>query len=946
MTLQTQVPEVNVEEIMRKIREEVARRKQETPMKTVSIQPIVNSNLPPLNIPERISIPRVRGEMPFTYKETYNLVDFLNYHDEEFIRYAYSGILNRTPDDSGLQHYLSGLRTGVLSKIDILGRLRYSQEGRQKATPVQGLFLPFLFYSTYRVPVVGYFLRIFMGILRFPTLIHNIQTLESYTTLHLQEKNRLLNQTAEAVEQGFSQFGASFREFVQQFQVVAQENVNHAHHLENILAGKAELSAITEIRGALQGNVHKLDQLRTELQQALQQSKAKLLEQIQKIKQEKADTSVLNQTRQQFEQILARKVDTGVLDQTRQTLEEFIQAITDENTLIDEKIKAELIERKLEVQRLQETLDSKADTSVLDQTRQQFEQILAGKVDTGVLDQTRQTLEEFIQAIADENTLITAKIKSEFLERKLEVQQIKQMLAAKVDEKQVNNFIAQKADKSTVEQISQKIEQTATELKQKFGELVQVTEEEYLLIEAQTKADFLQNKIEIQGVIEKMLSSKVDAESLAKLREQIENILKDKIDNAQLAQKFEEFAQTATEENTLIGSRLKTDLLQNKLEMQELMQKMLASKIDVQLWTEIQKAIEAKADSKSLVDLRDQIDGILKNKVDSQTLSDMRIWLQEMLETRTDSTEFDLIGSKIKAELLQSKLELQDLVQKKADIALFNQTQEQLKGINQQVLTHKRNIVAQEQRLSLLLEEARKRLPEPLDTDQIQTMVKEEDHLLDAMYVAFEDQFRGTREDIKERLKVYLPYIKQAKAGTQRAPILDVGCGRGEWLELLQENGKVARGIDVNRIMVKECVERELDVVEANVVEYLRQQKQGSLGAVTGFHIIEHLGLKKLVALFDEALRVLRPGGIVIFETPNPENLLVGSCYFYTDPTHKVPLVPQSLSYIFEQRGFSKTEILKLHKRAEPKYTENDHINELIWRSNMEQDYAIIGYKA
>jgi chromosome segregation ATPase len=106
-------------------------------------------------------------------------------------------------------------------------------------------------------------------------------------------------------------------------------------------------------------------------------------------------------------------------------------------------------------------------------------------------------------------------------------------------------------------------------------------------------------------------------------------------------------------------------------------------------------------------------------------------------------------------------------------------------------------------RISAFVAEARKRLPSPLDKRQIQRIVDEHDqHSLDSLYAAFEDAFRGSREDIKARQAVYLPYIKESKAGSKKAPIVDLGCGRGEWLELLREHQLAARGVDSNRIMV------------------------------------------------------------------------------------------------------------------------------------------------
>src|SRR4030043_2272533 len=149
--------------------------------------------------------------------------------------------------------------------------------------------------------------------------------------------------------------------------------------------------------------------------------------------------------------------------------------------------------------------------------------------------------------------------------------------------------------------------------------------------------------------------------------------------------------------------------------------------------------------------------------------------------------------------------------------------------------------------------------------------------------------------------------------GTRNFPILDLGCGRGEWLELLKENGYIAKGVDFNRVMVRQCQELGLDVTESDMIEYLRNQQPNSFGALTGFHILEHLSFKAVISLFDEALRVLKSGGMVIFETPNPENLIVAACNFYFDPTHRNPLPPRLLNFLIVSRGFEKTGIIRLH---------------------------------
>ena len=243
--------------------------------------------------------------------------------------------------------------------------------------------------------------------------------------------------------------------------------------------------------------------------------------------------------------------------------------------------------------------------------------------------------------------------------------------------------------------------------------------------------------------------------------------------------------------------------------------------------------------------------------------------------------------------------------------------------------------------ITKILTEVREKLGNTL---LISAHLKEEKQLLDELYVAFEDRFRGSRNDIKERLSVYINTIEPAKDVIGSALILDLGCGRGEWLELLKERGYKAKGIDQNSVMVRQCRDLALDVTEQDVIEFLSQQPPNSLGAITGFHLVEHLSFLSLITLLDECLRVLKPGGLVIFETPNPENLMVGAFSFYFDPSHRNPLPPGTLKFLIEQRGFVNTSVMKLHKYSDLiDVHDGDDFKNKWFYSDM--DYSVIAYK-
>lgn len=262
-------------------------------------------------------------------------------------------------------------------------------------------------------------------------------------------------------------------------------------------------------------------------------------------------------------------------------------------------------------------------------------------------------------------------------------------------------------------------------------------------------------------------------------------------------------------------------------------------------------------------------------------------------------------------------------------------------------LQHLRSeLVLHGQRVTVLLEEARQSFT-AISAEQLPDSVAiEERHTLDALYAALEDQFRGSRQEIKKRFEVYLPHVKAAVPPTDDALVVDIGCGRGEWLELLRETGFKAQGVDENRVMIARCRERGLDAVEVGALTHLRSLPDNSISAVTGFHIIEHLPVEALIQLVDETIRVIRPGGLVIFETPNPENVLVGSNYFHLDPTHLRPIPSLLMKFLLEARGLSRIEVLNLHPWDSARVGD---ITELAARFNDlfygPMDYAVIGWK-
>ena len=170
-------------------------------------------------------------------------------------------------------------------------------------------------------------------------------------------------------------------------------------------------------------------------------------------------------------------------------------------------------------------------------------------------------------------------------------------------------------------------------------------------------------------------------------------------------------------------------------------------------------------------------------------------------------------------------------------------------------------------------------------------------------YVGFEDQFRGSQETIRARLESYLPYFEGA------SDVLDVGCGRGEFLDLLKGRGVSARGLDLNHEMVEVCRARGLDVAESDAVSYLEGLPDASLGGLFAAQVVEHLQPSYLLRFLELAFHRLRPGAPIVLETLNPACWTAFFDSFIRDITHVWPLHPETLRYLVLASGFSAARI-------------------------------------
>jgi O-antigen chain-terminating methyltransferase len=160
------------------------------------------------------------------------------------------------------------------------------------------------------------------------------------------------------------------------------------------------------------------------------------------------------------------------------------------------------------------------------------------------------------------------------------------------------------------------------------------------------------------------------------------------------------------------------------------------------------------------------------------------------------------------------------------------------------------------------------------------------------------ESFRGSEDEIRHRLDRYLSDLQP------KGPVLDLGCGRGELLLLLREAGVEATGVEGDPALAEAARRRGLEIVEGDVLEVLRDQDSESRGAVTAVHSFEHLAPANLAVVLSEIRRVLRPGGLLIAECPNPHTLRVGASLYWQDPTHQRPLLPETLELMLRAAGF------------------------------------------
>lgn len=224
--------------------------------------------------------------------------------------------------------------------------------------------------------------------------------------------------------------------------------------------------------------------------------------------------------------------------------------------------------------------------------------------------------------------------------------------------------------------------------------------------------------------------------------------------------------------------------------------------------------------------------------------------------------------------------------------------------------------------------------------------------LLDLFYLKYnEDLMKDSRDEVMERAKVYLPQLESQFLDREKATlsIIDLGCGEGEFIQLLNYYGYPAYGVDSNSEVVSKVRKQhpEIKIIEENAFTYLTLLEDSTVDCISSIHMVEHLEFLELILLLKECLRVLKPNGLLIMETPNPQNILISSYYFNLDPTHKKPIPPELLQFYVRESGFEIKDTLFMRPLnfCPYDYEKEEEIKHIVFRFNMEQAYAIVAVK-
>ncbi|MFO7981438.1 MAG: class I SAM-dependent methyltransferase [Candidatus Aminicenantes bacterium] len=348
-------------------------------------------------------------------------------------------------------------------------------------------------------------------------------------------------------------------------------------------------------------------------------------------------------------------------------------------------------------------------------------------------------------------------------------------------------------------------------------------------------------------------------------------------------------------------SREKDSRLQKKVEklqkeISDFSEKINTSKLN-SLISDLEKSLKKKVKKKfradslskeidlllfsSIKEFRQVLNGIISHTKDFMSLSvDMVESTQELMEAK--DREWDALSSNHVQMIFKSmewKIDKLSADYKDATALM------------------KRFILLKEKLNQLISLLERKEMP---SLDQVKEIHKS---IEDAQYAGFENRFRGLDEQVKEQQRNYLSYFKEASL------VLDLGCGRGEFLELLQQNGIGARGIDINEQMIETCKDKGLDCDKADILETLSEYDDNSIGGIFSSQVVEHVTPSYLKRMVEMAYHKLSPSSTIIIETVNPLSVFSLVQIYFLDLSHQQPIHPQALSFLLKSSGFEDIQI-------------------------------------
>lgn len=219
--------------------------------------------------------------------------------------------------------------------------------------------------------------------------------------------------------------------------------------------------------------------------------------------------------------------------------------------------------------------------------------------------------------------------------------------------------------------------------------------------------------------------------------------------------------------------------------------------------------------------------------------------------------------------------------------------------------------------------------------------------LLDSFYRRLESKVGRTRDEVKSQQRFFLPDAESAYLRCAKKPLLDLGCGRGEWLDLMHEDQMQAIGVDIDSLQVSDLEARGRNVHRQDALTFLRAQSDASFSCITSFHLIEYLSFADVFAIVGEAMRTLAPGGLLVFETLNVANFAEVGPSLFNNLTNNQPLSESVLTALFETYGFDPIEMHQLHpsKLLEEFLRRPDFDPDLAMILFAPRDLAIIGTK-